>query len=333
MYNTDKKQLRAFARKMRNKGAAGFAAGPWNETEESAGMTTDHAIPGVASERGRERAQPAGNILDRLLAGIAILSFLIVAAGAVGIYLSHERAGTASSADIPATGAGTAVREPPDKPLPMAARPPAEGPSPPAGEQPLRIPAAADQPPVASTVPDDDGMHDAGPEVALPVGQDAGLPAEEEPVQAPEAADQPPAANAVPDTADMHDAEPEVALPVEQPPGAKRAAEPQPAQVPAAVAVQEPVEDATPDVTPPAPPAAGAWIVNLASYANNKTADRMLEEFRQQGVVAESLAVTVRGKPMHRLRITGFGTRQAAEARAEVLREQLDLDGIWITKR
>jgi len=336
MYNTDKKQLRAFARKMRDRGSAGFAAGPWSETEEAAGMTTDHAIPGAASDQDKEGTRPAGNVLDRLLAGIAIVSSLIVVAGGVAIYLSHEPAGTAPPAAALDAGEEPAAREPLDKQLPTEAPALVEDQPPATREAPAQAPGAADRPLAGSAAPEDVDMQGDEP-ATIPVGQGAWSHIEEVPVPTPDVTDQPPAASAVPDDADMHGAEPGVttavdrgALPPAGPlPEAREAAELQPAPAAPAVAVQEAAED----TTPPAPPAAAGWVVNLASYANEKTADRTLEEFRQQGVVAESITVTVRGKPMHRLRVTGFGTRQAAEARADALREQLGLDGIWVTKR
>jgi hypothetical protein len=77
----------------------------------------------------------------------------------------------------------------------------------------------------------------------------------------------------------------------------------------------------------------GQWVVNLASYTRESTAQRMLEVFRDKGVEAEIISITVNDKPMVRIRTTGY--RSASEARdwVALLEERLDLDGVWISKR
>ncbi|NNG11847.1 MAG: hypothetical protein HKM88_01210 [Halobacteria archaeon] len=77
----------------------------------------------------------------------------------------------------------------------------------------------------------------------------------------------------------------------------------------------------------------GGWVVNLASYNRQKTADRYVAELQQSGIRAERAEATVNGKIMHRVRVAGFDNYSAAKARAGTLKQELDLPGIWIAKR
>jgi cell division septation protein DedD len=104
----------------------------------------------------------------------------------------------------------------------------------------------------------------------------------------------------------------------------------------AVIAVAEP--------PPPAPPetpaiavekqaATGDWVVNLASYTWKSTAGRKLGEFRNKGVEAELVTVTIKGKPMHRVRVGGFENRRAAQSQVSALEKTLGLEGAWVARR
>ena len=97
---------------------------------------------------------------------------------------------------------------------------------------------------------------------------------------------------------------------------------PQPAEPPAMVSA-----------SPPEVPGTGKWSINIASYANRRVANKMLAEFRQQGVAAVQVSATVNGKTIYRVRVPGFATRRAAETAAVTIRKQLGLQETWITKR
>ena len=77
----------------------------------------------------------------------------------------------------------------------------------------------------------------------------------------------------------------------------------------------------------------GDWVVNLASYTRESTASRMLTRFRDKGVDAELVTVMINDKPMHRLRVSGFASSRAAKARIKSLEQQLDLEGVWISRK
>jgi hypothetical protein len=77
----------------------------------------------------------------------------------------------------------------------------------------------------------------------------------------------------------------------------------------------------------------GDWVINLASYTWRSTANRKLALFEQQGVDAEVFEISIKDKPMYRIRVVGFETRHAANARIPALEQQLGVKGAWISKR
>ena len=77
----------------------------------------------------------------------------------------------------------------------------------------------------------------------------------------------------------------------------------------------------------------GDWVVNLASYTRESTANRMLAEFRNKGVDAELVTVMINDRPMHRIRVAGFNSSQAAKTSIDPLEQQLGLEGVWISRK
>jgi cell division protein FtsN len=77
----------------------------------------------------------------------------------------------------------------------------------------------------------------------------------------------------------------------------------------------------------------GDWVINLASYTRESTANRKLALFQQQGIDAEVFAVTINDKPMYRIRVTGYESSRAAKAGIPAMEEALDLEGVWISRR
>jgi hypothetical protein len=59
----------------------------------------------------------------------------------------------------------------------------------------------------------------------------------------------------------------------------------------------------------------------------------MLEEFRDKGVTAEMIQVTVNERPMIRVRTSGYDSFQETSDWAALLGERLQLDGVWVSKR
>ena len=111
-------------------------------------------------------------------------------------------------------------------------------------------------------------------------------------------------------------------------------------------ATEKPVEitpEAVPATAPePAAPVAagkaagtanGNWVINVASYTNEKIARRKLAQMRQQGVDVELVTAEVNGKTIYRARVFGFTSRRDAETHAVGIRAKLGIKETWITKR
>ena len=82
----------------------------------------------------------------------------------------------------------------------------------------------------------------------------------------------------------------------------------------------------------PQPGASGRWIINLASYAGPRTADRMQRKFENLGVSTDRQVAEVNGKTMYRLRIATFESRGDAQAYFDSIKDTLGLQSAWITK-
>jgi hypothetical protein len=61
-------------------------------------------------------------------------------------------------------------------------------------------------------------------------------------------------------------------------------------------------------------------------------ARRKLAVFRAKGVNAELVHVTVKGKPMVRIRTTGYKSFREAHDWVALLEERLELEGAWVAK-
>ncbi|HKJ77144.1 MAG TPA: SPOR domain-containing protein [Gammaproteobacteria bacterium] len=76
----------------------------------------------------------------------------------------------------------------------------------------------------------------------------------------------------------------------------------------------------------------GAWSVNLASFKNEGAADQALGELRASGVTAEKQRVVADGRTWYRLRVTGFESKQAAEAYGRKVEADTGMTDTWVSK-
>jgi DedD protein len=88
----------------------------------------------------------------------------------------------------------------------------------------------------------------------------------------------------------------------------------------------------------PAKPAAagtatGDWVINVASYTNERIARRKVAQMQQKGIDVELVTAEVRGKTIYRARVFGFASRREAESQAVRIRKILGIGETWITKR
>jgi DedD protein len=107
------------------------------------------------------------------------------------------------------------------------------------------------------------------------------------------------------------------------------------AAVPPAAGVSHTPADPEPGTPPLAasPPTTGDWVVNLASYTRESTAQRMLDKFKDKGVDAEIVTITINDKPMVRIRTSGYQSAKEARDWVPLLEERLGLNGVWISRR
>ena len=90
MSETDKEKLQAFARKMQDEGADGFADGPrpWEQWDESGSQAGSRVWEGRA-RRVPVKQRPARNIGDRLLSAMATIALATLIIGIGGVYFSE----------------------------------------------------------------------------------------------------------------------------------------------------------------------------------------------------------------------------------------------------
>lgn len=77
----------------------------------------------------------------------------------------------------------------------------------------------------------------------------------------------------------------------------------------------------------------GGWVVNLASFSGEAQAEGLLKTLQQAGIPAELQTTMLNGDTRHRLRVTGFSTREEAKRYAGELDKGLDLRGPWVSPR
>jgi len=331
----DTEKLRAFEQRMQMEGAAAFAAGPapWEHWDEVG--TLDHCrIWRDALRHGSPVSPPRKPLTTRLLTGLAQLALLALLVGTAGVYVSTL---------APEPVASNGIQPPPIvasdwpalRPVTRALRV-------------VRIPAGPPAPsnPATDTATAGDTMHD------MPLAGAAPAP---HPGPAAPAADSPAGAagqaltlalDALPGTA-AGPARVSVATPETNPgpsgaePGGKKVDADGPAtdKRPQQIALHTAVIDSLPEKPADAPaPAhevrdlAGTWVVNLASYNFESMARRKLALFQGKGVDAEIVHVTVKGRPMIRIRTTGYKSYREAIDWVALLEERLDLEGAWVAK-
>lgn len=130
----------------------------------------------------------------------------------------------------------------------------------------------------------------------------------------------------------------------------KLATNPPPSQVsastdPSAVQVLKPTAPAAPVeaqvLTPPpaktAAPAAveksaGPWVANLASFASERDATRIIKQLQGHGIFPKTRKVLVKGKTWYRLYIDGFANASAAKRYIDKVKSKPGLSQAWVGK-
>lgn len=341
-------RLRAFALRMHYEGSAAFADGPapWEQWSDSGTLGTwqRHSEPAHPPARTKQPARSAG---QRLLGGATRLLVLMLLVGIGGVYLDSATraplvvsgvqpppigatmppvtvadatpaiavdsstdhiAGELETLPAPAAGSGTGLPAGTADTMPV--------------EAPVTLAAASNLPDISTAA---SAVTEQAPETITP---ELPAPAASTPPAVTAAA---PASTDVPPVATRDSSSP-----------AQVASRPAETGTADQVALLQPAPGASLTGTAPAahargvtdkPAAEGEWVVNLASYAHESMARKMLEKFKAKGVDAELVTISVNDKPMVRIRTIGY--QNAAEARdwVALLEERLGLEGVWISRR
>lgn len=332
----DAEKLRAFEQRMQTEGAAAFAAGPapWDDWDDTGTLGTyqvwtDSTKPQPPTPHFK---RPRKALSTRLLTGTAQLALLALLIGSAGVYL------TIITPEPRVAGNGV---QPP--PIVLAGHAPlrAQTATTPVNRTPGEAPAQAE--PVAFTNPTAATPAESDPE-SIPDEALAALAVEPSP-EAPAAGDAgveealAMSLDTLPGTAAGPAVE-AAAEPVAEAAEPVPAAEPDPvADRPQQLALLTPAIETLPEnpAARPAPAQAareltGTWVVNLASYNYESMAQRKLDTFRDKGVNAELVKITVKGKSMIRIRATGYQSRREAIDWIPLLEERLELKGAWVAK-
>lgn len=317
----DFEKLREFELRMHYEGVSAFAAGPspWESWDDAGAMGTWQRLEDTPLHPARRPSQPGMG--QRLLHGLTRLLILMLLVGIGGVYLS-----TVSEAPVVATGISPA-------PIVVArtvipATPPADTLADELGALPA--PAAGDNlwsetevvsapPPAADTaidiqnlasIPADPAQTDPAQDDVSPWASQDALESTE--IPAPE------------------QSLPEIPAPA---PAGQVAMLDEPVPPPAPMEAASAALDAAPPPAQEHHPPEGEWVVNLASYNRESMAQRMLAKFKDKGVAAEIVTITVNDKPVVRIRTTGYQSAGEARDWVALLEERLGLEGVWISKR
>ncbi|WP_157890319.1 SPOR domain-containing protein [Marinobacterium aestuarii] len=74
------------------------------------------------------------------------------------------------------------------------------------------------------------------------------------------------------------------------------------------------------------------WLINIASFSQQTSAQQMQSKLVALGQSATTESVNLKGKTLYRVRITGLPDRKAAEEEALRLQKELQLSGFWVAK-
>lgn len=321
-------KLRAFEQRMQQEGVAAFAAGPapWEHWDDIGTLGTYQVWMNSMRHSPTPEAPPRKPLANRLLTSLAQLAFLALLIGTGGVYFSiitPEQVASNGIQPPPIVIAGrVALRTVTTRQPVIRAQTDTLTETTPAFGEADSTDTAAPTPLVTITPPLQQEAE------TIPPGATLASTLDELPGTAAG-----PAAKATPGqaTASLLAAEPAIMQAEEQPPAT---GSPQHQTAPQTTAIANVPE--TPTGKPaPAQDASeldNSWVVNLASYNFESMAKRKLDAFRDKGVNAELVHVTVKGKPMIRIRTTGYRTSREARDWVTLLEERLGLEGAWIAK-
>ena len=325
MTDKDRETLQAFAQKMQQEGAAGFAAGPtpwdsWDEFEERVGsqrQTWQGKVKPVA-----ERKAPSRNFGDRVLTTMTALAIVTLVIGIAGVFLTQQPAVQVAENNVQSPSTSPTIT--PEIQLPqeediafndasVSATPasPAAGPS---------VDQSTDQdanPALPAKSAEGDKLFTALNDLPAPAAGTVYRPSETPAEPALEVVSEEPP--------ELIIAEPENSTPAEPVLWSK---------------TNLPDVHTEPELLPARDISenkqivnyGGEWSINLASYLKLSTAEKMRKQFLDKGVAADLVTAIVNGKIYYRLRVTGIENKNMALIQSTIIKERLGLEDAWITK-
>ena len=325
MTDKDREALQAFAQKMQQEGAAGFAAGPtpwdsWDEFEErvnSQRQTWQGKVKPVA-----ERKAPSRNFGDRVLTTMTALAIVTLVIGIAGVFLTQQPAVQVAENNVQSPSTSPTIT--PEIQLPqeeniafndasVSATPasPAAGPS---------VDQSTDQdanPALPAKSAEGDKLFTALNDLPAPAAGTVYRPSETPAEPALEVVSEEPP--------ELIIAEPENSTPAEPVLWSK---------------TNLPDVHTEPELLPARDISenkqivnyGGEWSINLASYLKLSTAEKMRKQFLDKGVAADLVTAIVNGKIYYRLRVTGIENKNMALIQSTIIKERLGLEDAWITK-
>jgi hypothetical protein len=330
----DAEKLRAFEQRMQLEGADAFAAGPapWEHWDDIGTLGTYQVWNDSVRYTAPEQT-PRQPLATRLLTGLAQLSVLTLLVGSAGVYFSiitPEQVASSGIQPPPIVVAGRPGLQPVTTALPVIrARPDTVADTMPANDEPETGDTAEPAPLAVTVVP---LQLEPVPDTPATAAGDAA------PVEAFAMT-----LDTLPDTAAGPATETTtartVAPPAQLTDAPRMPHSPAVKSLPQQIALLTTASDPLPGNAAgrPAPvqevrELANTWVVNLASYNFESMAKRKLAAFHDKGVNAELVRITVKGKPMIRIRTSGYKSFREANDWAALLEERLELDGAWVAK-
>lgn len=339
MIDKDREALQAFAQKMQQEGAAGFAAGPtpwdsWDEFEERVGsqrQTWQGKVKPVA-----ERKAPSRNFGDRVLTTMTALAIVTLVIGIAGVFLTQQPAVQVAenNAQLPSTGPATTteIQLPPEEDIAFNDESISAAPASPAADIITKIDMTAgpsgDQPigqdsnpALPAILAESDKLFTALDELPAPATGTVYRPSTTPPEPAVEVVTEEP-----PEIPEINMAEPEDNTPAE-PIQPSKASLPDVHTEPGLLPARD-ISEIEQGINK-----GGEWSINLASYLKDSTAERMRKQFLDKGVATDLVTATVKGRTYYRLRVTGIENRNMALTQSTIIKQKLGLEETWITKK
>lgn len=75
-----------------------------------------------------------------------------------------------------------------------------------------------------------------------------------------------------------------------------------------------------------------SWFINVASFSNQNTANKLAQKIRTAGFNAAVTPIKINNKTLYRIRASAYHSRDEAERQAQDLQSKLKLTGLWVSK-